>query len=128
MPFSTRNLPDTSLRDDETFGPLIHPHRDKYPQDMHLYWLRHILRAWQFPHNHFFVSTVQEDGVEKIVGWALWVRKGSDQHEIEANASEPVIELPANRAADPAYEEVLEEAYDCVAENEWSGELIFSAA
>jgi hypothetical protein len=32
--------------DDELFGPLIHPHRNEFPDDMHLYWLKRIHRDW----------------------------------------------------------------------------------
>jgi len=100
-------LAATAFWSDELFGDLIHPYRSKYPDDMHLYWLKQMRKVWGAPSNHFLVTTVQaDDGSEIVTGMAWWSRKGKDAPEYKPLEDEQ-IELPQNRAADPAMEDVL---------------------
>jgi hypothetical protein len=59
---------------DGLVGTLVHPHREKYPQDMPLFWLREARVTFQDPRIHWIVA-IQPDssgGPDKIAGAALW--------------------------------------------------------
>ena len=95
--------------DDDLFGKIIHPYREQYPEDMHIYWLRKFRKAWHNPYNLFLVSTVQHNGSELITGMAQWSRRGEHFNEYQAlpkECLEPA--LPVNRAADPEMENLIE--------------------
>lgn len=60
------------------FGPLMHPYRDEYPEDVEIYWHEKIRTQWKNPHNKIFVATTTEAGKETVVGVAVWQRQGDD--------------------------------------------------
>jgi hypothetical protein len=67
---------------DVLFGQLIHPHREQYPEDNDLYWLRRMRVDWWDWSQIFLVAVQQEEGMEGeggkrkevLVGTAHWVR------------------------------------------------------
>lgn len=63
--------------DDNLFGDLIHPHRNEYPDDVDLYWLRRA-RVSFWNHRWQFIVAVDKDeaGHDIIVGIAQWARLG----------------------------------------------------
>ena len=109
--------------DDKMFGDLIHPHRNEFPDDMHLYWLKRIYRGWNDPNSHFLVSVSPSGngGADEVAAWAQWIRKGAT-----ASAAKQMddltesLQLPLNRAADPEFEGCLEGSYKSIA-HQWSG-------
>lgn len=61
-------------------GEILHPHRQEYPSDFNLYWLRQIRTFYWDWHSNFFVA-VEKDAHGKelrIAGYAHWVRRGED--------------------------------------------------
>lgn len=132
-------LAATAFFDDELFGDWIHPNRNQYPEDVHLYWLKRLRKGWDLPFNHFLVTTVQdpEEG-EVVTGMAQWMRKGEGgagapgMEEVEKKRGEEVeAELEReglrNRAADPKMEDCLERGYPFIAHH-WKGNVHLSAS
>ncbi|KAK3068145.1 hypothetical protein LTR53_014517 [Teratosphaeriaceae sp. CCFEE 6253] len=103
--------------DDELFGDVIHPHRDRYPEDTYLYWLARLRQNWGDPNQHFFISTVDGHD-EEIAGWAQFLRKSASAKKDTAQPG--ISDLPLNRAADEEREDILERQYSYIA-HEWSG-------
>ena len=102
--------------DDELFGELIHPHRKQYPEDVQMFWLKRLRKAWNKPYNHFLVSTIKaQDGSEIVTGMVRWSRKGKATDEIQA--AEPKDDVteesnePVNRAADLSMLDILGRSY-----------------
>jgi len=58
--------------DDNLFGDIIHPHRQKYPDDMHLYWLKRLRADLRDPDTHILVATAPDGG--DVVGVGQWIR------------------------------------------------------
>jgi hypothetical protein len=103
----------TANMTDPFFGTLIHPHRNTYPQDMHLYWLKRLLKAWGNPNCIFLVSVIHQqahNNTETITGMAQWTRRGNSVPLFvqETEVDEEVALLPVNRAADPDMEGIIE--------------------
>lgn len=76
---------------DGLVGRLIHPHREKYPRDMHLFWLRQARVNFWDPRIHWIVA-VQPDsagGSDKIAGAALWERYGEGGKALEYRWFDP---------------------------------------
>ncbi|KAH9903777.1 acyl-CoA N-acyltransferase [Xylariomycetidae sp. FL2044] len=115
--------------DDNLFGDLIHPHREQYPRDSDLYWLRRLrVNFWDY-RSRFLVAVEEadDDGKEEetIVGFSQWSRLGDGGKAMECHWLDPrnllkplstfAMSLHAllypNRAADPATEDVVERAY-----------------
>ncbi|RMY99818.1 hypothetical protein D0862_06964 [Hortaea werneckii] len=119
--------------DTELFGEVIHPYRHRYPDDMHLYWLKNFRSGLNRKDNHILVATVSEpqESQHTIVGVAQWIRRrarasSQDQSSSSASSSEQNEaeeeegELPTNRAADPAKLDVLRRVGPFV-DHKWSG-------
>lgn len=62
---------------------MMHPNRDKYPEDVHSFLLRGIRERFFDWRHQFIVVTVKEDGNEKIVGAADWRRVGDGGRRME---------------------------------------------
>ncbi|RMZ70025.1 acyl- N-acyltransferase [Pyrenophora seminiperda CCB06] len=60
------------------WGIVILPHKNEYPEDVNRYWSDKLRKAWSKPNYRLLVSTVNVDGVEKVVGAAIWQRQGDD--------------------------------------------------
>lgn len=60
------------------FGPLMHPYRHEYPEDVEIYWHENIRDQWKNPRNKIFVATTTEAEKEIVVGVAVWQRQGDD--------------------------------------------------
>lgn len=104
---------------DELFGAIMHPHRDRFPDDVQYYWLNLLRKSWDDPASTLLVSTT-DDG--DVAGWAMWVRKGRGP---QGNAGERGGEsvwpaVPPNRAIDEAKAEYLARSYDSIG-HKWSG-------
>ena len=75
---------------EDLFGRIIHPHRDTYPDDVTLYWLRRIREHWFDWRNCFLVVVTKDcDGKEAIVGVAEWTRQGAGSKAMELNMFDP---------------------------------------
>jgi GNAT superfamily N-acetyltransferase len=117
--------------DDVLFGDLIHPHREQYPDDSDLYWLRRIQVNWWDWSHVFLVTTDVDDttGTEVVTGVAHWVRMGKANGRADpTHVALPIAKAYAslaswwrpNRAADPAQEDVIERAYRFL-DHVWTG-------
>ncbi|KAH7196381.1 acyl-CoA N-acyltransferase [Fusarium flagelliforme] len=120
---------------DELFGDLIHPHREQYPEDVDLYWLRRArVVFWDYRWRLIVAVSNDQSGKESIVGIAQWERLGDGGKKLECatldprNLLKPLSSLAMtlharlypNRAADPAQEDAVERAYPCF-DSIWSG-------
>ncbi|KAL6880046.1 acyl-CoA N-acyltransferase [Trichoderma longibrachiatum] len=112
--------------DDNLFGDLIHPHREEYPDDVDLYWLRRA-RVSFWNHRWHFIVAVDKDetGHDTIVGIALWARLGEggkqprglhwDFRHLLKPLSSLAMTVHAwlwpNRASDTITEDIVERSY-----------------
>lgn len=72
--------------DDQMFGDLIHPDREKYPLDSDLYWLRERRVNYWDPHYKLIVAVIKDadaPGGEKVIGFAEWERLGDGAKALE---------------------------------------------
>ena len=65
--------------DEPLFGPVIHPHRNKYPEDVKIYWSEWLRKSWMTASERLLVATITVDGIETIAGVAIWERQGDDE-------------------------------------------------
>ena len=70
----------TAFYDDEMMGVLMHPHRQRYPEDYHRYWENKV-REWYWDYRHQLIVTyaMGETGKEQeevITGVGDWIRHG----------------------------------------------------
>ncbi len=65
--------------EDGLFGPVMHPHRHRYPDDVKIYWHECLRRHWKNRREHIIVAVTTEDDKEKVVGAACWQRQGDDE-------------------------------------------------
>ncbi|KAH7202824.1 hypothetical protein BKA60DRAFT_600665 [Fusarium oxysporum] len=120
---------------DNLFGELIHPHRNEYPDDVHLYWLRRArVNFWDNRSRWLVAVATDESGQEVIVGIAQWARLGDGSQKLECwyldprNLLKPLSSIAMNihawawpnRASDPKEEDIIERAYPHF-EDIWSG-------
>ncbi|KAM0294373.1 hypothetical protein HYE67_008035 [Fusarium culmorum] len=120
---------------DNLFGDLIHPHREKYPDDPDLYWLRRArVSFWDCRWRCIVAITKDNIGKEVIAGIAQWERLGEGGKKLECSYLDPrnllkplsslVMNIHAqiwpNRAADPENEDIIERTYPYF-EHIWSG-------
>ncbi|KAF2502797.1 hypothetical protein BU16DRAFT_19241 [Lophium mytilinum] len=109
---------------EDLFGRVMHPHRDKYPDDVNLFWLRHLREKWWDWNNEILVATVSDDGgMEKVVGVAIWKREGSGSKKLSWASPYRILPYLArlynavhtffypNRAANPAVENILTDSF-----------------
>jgi hypothetical protein len=69
----------TAFFDESLFGPVVHPHRHKYPDDVKIFWSERVRKAWQTRDEKLFVAITTESKKEKVVGVAVWQRQGDDE-------------------------------------------------
>jgi len=83
--------------DDHIFGALIHPHRDQYPLDSDLYWLRRArVNFWDYRYK-FLVAVVPDErgaGSDRVVGIAQWERLGKGARTLDCAWYDPRESLP----------------------------------
>lgn len=108
---------------DNLFGDLIHPHRQKYPDDMHLYWLKRLRAELKDPDTHILVAIAPDGG--EVVGLGQWIRMRAS-HAIEKVMEDQErvaeeAEFPPNRAADPQQEDIIERCYLVIKDRFWTG-------
>lgn len=76
--------------DDEIIGEIMHPHREKYPEDIYWFLLRGIReRFWDWRHRFFVVVTKDDNGVERVAGAADWRRLGNGGAAMELSKVDP---------------------------------------
>lgn len=76
--------------DDKLFGDLIHPHRDAYPGDMELWWLRRArVNFWDYTWQWIVAVEKDKDGKETVVGIAQWVRQGKGGRKMQCAWYDP---------------------------------------
>ncbi|KAH8722883.1 hypothetical protein GQ44DRAFT_657805 [Phaeosphaeriaceae sp. PMI808] len=124
---------------DQLFGEMIHPNREKYPKDSDLYWLRDARVNFWDRHYKFLVAVTPDTeapGKEKVIGVAQWERFGEgakklglDRAEYDPrNLMKPLMtkamavheRLYPNRAVSPVNKDVIERAYSFF-DSVWSG-------
>lgn len=70
--------------EDNLFGQLIHPHRNEYPDDVDLYWLRRArVNFWDYRRRWLVATDKDKSGQEVIVGIAQWERLGDGGKKLE---------------------------------------------
>ncbi|KAJ3498431.1 hypothetical protein NLG97_g1135 [Lecanicillium saksenae] len=130
------NVMAKAFWDDNLFGEHIHPHRDEYPDDFDLYWLRRArVNFWDYRFKFLVAVTKNDDDREMIVGVAQWSRLGEGGKKLECWSLDPrnlLMPMSAaamkvhaliwpNRACDPAREDIIERSYPCF-KGVWSGD------
>lgn len=76
--------------DDNLFGEYIHPHRNEYPDDFDLYWLRRArVNFWDYRFKWLVAVSKNDDGKEVIVGAAQWSRLGEGGRKLECWRLDP---------------------------------------
>jgi hypothetical protein len=77
--------------DDSLFGEIIHPHRQRYPEDVNLYWLRRAYADYWNYRWRWLVAVVKEPatGKDVVVGVAAWERLGSGGETMECASYDP---------------------------------------
>lgn len=61
----------TAFWDEDAVGRFMHPHRDKYPNDVSKYWRGVVRESWWRGNHHWQIVVVDGEGV--VVGFAGWV-------------------------------------------------------
>ncbi|ORY59963.1 acyl-CoA N-acyltransferase [Pseudomassariella vexata] len=122
--------------DDNLFGDIVHPHRNQFPNDVDLYWLRRArVNFWDYRWRWVVAVDRDKNGKEVIVGIAQWERLGDGGKKMECwwfdprNLLKPLsctamglhTLIWPNRASDPIDEDIVERAYPCFGDV-WSGE------
>ncbi|KAI0126748.1 acyl-CoA N-acyltransferase [Xylariales sp. AK1849] len=121
--------------DDPLFGDLIHPHRNQYPADTHLWWLRRARVLFWDRHRKWLIATRSIDGEEVIAGIAQWERLGDGGKKADywlfdprnllkpplASAMKVHAVIWPNKACNPEYEDILERAQP-YSKTLWSGD------
>ena len=75
---------------DNLFGDLIHPHREAYPDDMDLYWLRRSrVSFWNWRWRFLVAVSKNEEGKEVIAGVAQWARLGDGGRNMDLYTLDP---------------------------------------
>lgn len=85
--------------EDNLFGQLIHPHRNEYPDDVDLYWLRRARINFWDPRRRWLVATDKDKSSQEIiVGIAQWERLGDGGKKLERWTLDPrkYIERPGS--------------------------------
>ncbi|KAL6890074.1 acyl-CoA N-acyltransferase [Trichoderma evansii] len=121
--------------EDNLFGQLIHPHRNEYPDDVDLYWLRRArVNFWDYRRRWLVATDKDKSGQEVIVGIAQWERLGDGGKKLDCgyldprNISKPLSSVAMkihalvwpNRASDPIEEDIIERSYPHF-DKVWSG-------
>lgn len=76
--------------EDNLFGQLIHPHRNEYPDDVHLYWLRRArVNFWDCRWRWLVAVDKDETGREVITGIAQWARLGDGGKRLDRSYLDP---------------------------------------
>jgi hypothetical protein len=75
---------------DNLFGDLIHPHREEYPDDADLYWLRRArVNFWDYRWRWIVAVAKDDSGKEVIAGIAQWERLGEGGKKLECSYLDP---------------------------------------
>lgn len=113
--------------DDPLIGDLMHPRRKEYPSDFVAYFRKKFLRTLPMASHHHIVTYEMNDGRENITGYAEWHRRRAGDKEPHADTTargeqsarnvaskdsraNSLADTSDNRAANPAYADVLERA------------------
>ena len=96
-----------AFKDESLFGAFFHPHQDKYPNDMYLYFLRWLRPAYLNGANQHLIVSYKNDSSgreECVTGIALWLKQDS-------KAPEPSLYAKAIDKAINAYQYLEEYVY-----------------
>ena len=75
---------------DVLFSDLIHPHREQYPEDVDLYWLRRArVVFWDYRWRLIVAVSKHQTGKDTIVGIAQWERLGDGGKKLECATLDP---------------------------------------
>lgn len=76
--------------DDNLFGDKIHPHRNEFPADNDLYWLRRArVNYWDYRFKWLVAVSKDEAGGEAIAGIAQWSRLGDGGKDMDLWTLDP---------------------------------------
>lgn len=122
-----------AFKDEALFGRLLHPHQDKYPNEMYLYFLRWLRPAYLNGENQHLIVSYKADSTGKeecITGIALWLRQDSNAPKpgLYAKAVEKAINgyqyleafVYPNRALEPSRSNVLA-SMERFTKHHWTG-------
>ena len=75
------NILAEAFYDEEFMGPIMHPHRQSYPQDYHRFWEHKVTEwYWDYSHQLSVTYTVKKDdeghSEEVLTGVGDWIRHG----------------------------------------------------
>ncbi|KAF5646538.1 hypothetical protein F25303_5349 [Fusarium sp. NRRL 25303] len=129
------NVMSKAFWGDNLFGDLIHPHRNEYPEDVDLYWLRRArVNFWDYRWKWLVAVAKDQNGKEVVAGIAQWARLGEGGKRFDLKFYDPrnllkplssvVMKIHAwaipSRAVDPKEEDIIERAYPHF-DSIWSG-------
>lgn len=120
--------------EESLFGPVIHPHRHTYPNDVYLFFLRYFRQTF-FSATDIILVSYPSDSPSTVTGVGVWTRKGAGGVRlakqqgwamwIAGKLFKGVNKLHEwlypNRAADPANADILERSYAWISHH-WTGE------
>jgi GNAT superfamily N-acetyltransferase len=81
---------------DQLFGEMIHPNREKYPNDSDLYWLRDARVNFWDRHYKYLVAVTPDTevpGKEKVIGMAQWERFGEGAKKLDRAWYDPSMSV-----------------------------------
>ncbi|XPS72514.1 hypothetical protein M3J09_004679 [Ascochyta lentis] len=122
--------------DDEIIGDIMHPYRQRYPEDVYWFLLRGMReRFWDWRHQFYVVVTQDEHIGEVVVGAADWRRLGEGGAARELSMMDPrnligpiihiyqalSLRIFPNRAADTSRSSFLDSAI-ANSEKYWTGD------
>jgi len=120
--------------EESLFGPVIHPHRHTYPNDVYLFFLRYFRQTF-FSATDTIIVTYPSHSPSTVTGVGVWTRKGAGgvrlakqqgwtmwlTGKLFVGVNRLHAWLYPNRAADPANVDVLERSYAWIS-HYWMGE------
>ena len=121
-----------AFRDESFLGQYVHPYRDKYPEDMYLFFLNWLRPAYAKGGDDRIIVTTKTDdnGNEIVTGVAHWQRKRAKKPPlglyelVKVKAMESYIYMESlvypNRAADPSKTAILAQM-DPFTKHHWTG-------
>lgn len=84
------NVMSKAFWGDNLFGDLIHPHRNKYPDDVDLYWLRRArVNFWDYRWKWLVAVAKDQNGKEVVAGIAQWARLGEGGKRFDLKFYDP---------------------------------------
>lgn len=76
--------------DDPLWGERMHPHRNKHPSDVEMFWFRlSRVEYWDYAQRWLVAIMKDDSGEDSVVGVIQWVRKGRGGHKMRCHWLDP---------------------------------------